>query len=63
MANKDIKMMFNTEHPTYEIWDEMDTNQPYLMHRYYVLYIKYTYDHKQILFTIGLPGPDPVLLY
>lgn len=31
-------------HPTYEIWDEMDTNQPYLMHRYYVLYIKYTYD-------------------
>ena len=22
----------------------MDTNQPYLMHRYYVLYIKYTYD-------------------
>lgn len=31
-------------HPTYEIWEEMDTNQPYLMHRYYVLYIKYTYD-------------------
>lgn len=33
-----------TGHPTYEIWEEMDSNQPYLMHRYYVLYIKYTYN-------------------
>ena len=42
-ANSSINFQL-TEHPTYEIWDEMDTNQPYLMHRYYVLYIKYTYD-------------------
>lgn len=40
-ANSSINFQL-TEHPTYEIWDEMDTNQPYLMHRYYVLYIKYT---------------------
>lgn len=30
--------------PTYEIWNEADTNQPYLMHRYFVLYMNYTYD-------------------
>ena len=30
--------------PTYEIWDEMDTNQPYLLHRYHVLRMEYSYD-------------------
>lgn len=30
--------------PSYEIREEMDTQQPYLKHRYYVLYLNYTYD-------------------
>lgn len=42
-ANPSINFQL-TGHPTYEIWEEMDSNQPYLMHRYYVLYMKYTYN-------------------
>lgn len=30
--------------PTYEIWDEQDFNQPYLIHRYHVIYMSYKYD-------------------
>lgn len=41
--NPDINFRVSGQ-PTYEIWDETDSNQPYLLHRYYVLYINYTYD-------------------
>ena len=30
--------------PSYEITEEMDSEQPYLLHRNYVLYLNYTYD-------------------
>lgn len=41
--------------PTYEIWDEKDTNQPYLVHRYHVIYMKYKY--KDITSVEGKPIP------
>ena len=30
--------------PTYEIWEEKDAVLPYLVHRYYTIYMRYRYD-------------------
>lgn len=32
------------DQPTYEIREEKDANQPYLVHRYFILYLKYRYN-------------------